>query len=123
MAPVRSGESFIGARILGDIGEFRRHFSRPAALALTPRKPSQYDAHHMKQQRPATTTRKQDSHDRIVEVASRGLRRDGCDSLGVADVMKQAGLTHGGFYAHFSSRDHLVAEAIEMAGRTSRAFM
>src|SRR5262245_56157952 len=91
--------------------------------ALTLRKPAQYDGRHMKTQTANAASRKQDSHDRIVEVASRGLRRDGCDSLGVADVMKQAGLTHDGFYAHFASRDRLVAEAIEQAGRTSRAFM
>jgi TetR/AcrR family transcriptional regulator, transcriptional repressor for nem operon len=67
--------------------------------------------------------RKEQSHDRIVEVASRAIRRSGCSSLAVADVMKQAGLTHGGFYAHFSSRDALVAEAIERAGRDLRAQM
>jgi len=41
----------------------------------------------------------------------------------VADVMKQAGLTHGGFYAHFESRDALLAEAIERAGRDSALAM
>lgn len=67
-----------------------------------------------------TTSRKEQSHDRIVEVAARAVRRSGCSSLAVADVMKQAGLTHGGFYAHFSSRDALLAEAIERAGRDAR---
>ena len=52
------------------------------------------------------------SHERIVKAASRRIRRDGVDNVGVAELMKQAGLTHGGFYRHFGSRDDLVAEAI-----------
>ena len=66
---------------------------------------------------PAQPTRREATHDRIVEVAARTLRRSGYAGVGVADVMKQAGLTHGGFYAHFESRDALLAEAIERAGR------
>jgi len=66
-------------------------------------------------------TRREATHDRIVEVAARTLRRNGYAGVGVADVMKQAGLTHGGFYAHFESRDALLAEAIERAGRDSAA--
>ena len=42
-------------------------------------------------------------------MAARALRRNGYAGVGVADVMKQAGLTHGGFYAHFPSRDALLA--------------
>jgi len=61
--------------------------------------------------------RREATHDRIVEVAARTLRRQGYAGVGVADVMKQAGLTHGGFYAHFESRDALLAEAVERAGR------
>jgi TetR/AcrR family transcriptional repressor of nem operon len=48
-------------------------------------------------------------------VASRRVRRDGIGNIGVAELMKQAGLTHGGFYRHFDSRDELVAEAIAEA--------
>ena len=55
------------------------------------------------------------SHDRIVKAASRRIRRDGIDNVSVAELMKQAGLTHGGFYRHFDSRDDLVAEAIDAA--------
>jgi AcrR family transcriptional regulator len=58
-----------------------------------------------------------------VEVAARALRRNGYAGVGVADVMKQAGLTHGGFYAHFPSRDALLAEALVQAGRDSAALM
>ncbi|WP_050568538.1 TetR/AcrR family transcriptional regulator [Dickeya chrysanthemi] len=60
-------------------------------------------------------TRKQITHERIVEVASRAIRRAGTNGVGVADMMKEAGLTHGGFYAHFESRDALVVEAIQRA--------
>ena len=64
-------------------------------------------------------TRKQETHERIVDVAARAIRRHGYAGVGVADVMKEAGLTHGGFYAHFDSRDALMVEALERAGRES----
>jgi TetR/AcrR family transcriptional repressor of nem operon len=64
-------------------------------------------------------SRKQETHERIVDVAARAIRRQGYAGVGVADVMKEAGLTHGGFYAHFESRDALLVEALERAGRQS----
>ena len=64
-------------------------------------------------------TRKQETHERIVDVAARAIRRHGYAGVGVADVMKEAGLTHGGFYAHFDSRDALLVEALDRAGRES----
>ena len=67
--------------------------------------------------------RKQLTHDRIVETAARAIRRTGFHGVGVADIMKEAGLTHGGFYAHFASRNALLAEALERAGRESAARM
>ncbi len=48
---------------------------------------------------------------RIVEVAGRLFRENGFDGIGVADLMKGAGMTHGGFYGHFDSKDDLAAEA------------
>jgi TetR/AcrR family transcriptional repressor of nem operon len=63
--------------------------------------------------------RKRQSHTRIVEAASRALRERGYAGVGVADVMREAGLTHGGFYAHFPSRDALLVAALEHAGRAS----
>ncbi len=60
--------------------------------------------------------RKEVTHDRIVEVAARAIRRSGYAGTGVADIMKEAGLTHGGFYAHFASRETLLAEAADRAG-------
>ena len=65
-------------------------------------------------------SRKQLTHERIVDTAARALRGTGFHGVGVADVMKQAGLTHGGFYAHFPSRDVLLAEALQRAGEHSR---
>lgn len=56
------------------------------------------------------------THARILEVAARALRQHGAAGVRVAEVMQQAGLTHGGFYAHFESREALLAEAIESAG-------
>ena len=58
---------------------------------------------------------KQRTHDRIVEIASRRLREKGLEGIGVADLMKEAGLTVGGFYKHFASRDDMVAEAMKLA--------
>ncbi|HEY2926543.1 TetR/AcrR family transcriptional regulator [Piscinibacter sp.] len=72
---------------------------------------------------PAKPTRREATHERILDVAARSLRRNGYAGVGVVDVMKQAGLTHGGFYAHFDSRDALLAEAIERAGRDSATTM
>jgi AcrR family transcriptional regulator len=67
-------------------------------------------------------TRKEISHERIVDAAARALRRSGYAGTGVADIMKEAGLTHGGFYAHFESRDALLAEAVTKAGRDNAAW-
>jgi TetR/AcrR family transcriptional repressor of nem operon len=58
---------------------------------------------------------KQKTHEKIVETASKRLREEGLEGIGVADLMKEAGLTVGGFYKHFASRDDLVAEAIQSA--------
>jgi TetR/AcrR family transcriptional regulator, transcriptional repressor for nem operon len=55
------------------------------------------------------------THSRIVKNASYGLRQNGAKGLSVVDLMKLAGLTHGGFYNHFDSRAALVAEAIAFA--------
>lgn len=63
--------------------------------------------------------RKALTHERILETAARAIRRAGFQGVGVADIMKEAGLTHGGFYAHFASRDALLVEALAHAGRQS----
>lgn len=55
---------------------------------------------------------KQKTHDAIIEAAAERIRLGGLEGLGVAAVMAEAGLTHGGFYAHFRSRDALFAAAI-----------
>jgi TetR/AcrR family transcriptional repressor of nem operon len=59
---------------------------------------------------------KEATHARIVDAAARAIRRSGYNGTGVADIMKSVGLTHGGFYAHFSSREAMLAEAADHAG-------
>ena len=58
---------------------------------------------------------KAETHARIVSVAARRFRELGLEGIGVADVMKEAGVTVGGFYKHFESRDELVVEALAAA--------
>jgi AcrR family transcriptional regulator len=67
----------------------------------------------------AKPSRKELSHDRILDAAARAVRRVGYEGVGVADVMKEAGLTHGGFYAHFESREAMLSEAIAHAAKES----
>ncbi len=57
---------------------------------------------------------------RIIDVASQLFRQHGFDGIGIVDVMKQAGLTHGGFYGNFKSKEDLAARASEHAFDTSR---
>src|SRR3954465_244488 len=71
----------------------------------------------------AATRSKEATHERIVEAAARSIRRSGYNGTGVADIMKDAGLTHGGFYAHFPSRETMLAEAADRAGSESVAMM
>lgn len=59
--------------------------------------------------------RKQQTHEQIVQTAARRFRESGVDGVSIANLMKEAGLTHGGFYKHFESRDDLVAEALACA--------
>src|SRR6266704_5808508 len=71
----------------------------------------------------AASRSKEATHERIVEAAARAIRRSGYNGTGVADIMKDAGLTHGGFYAHFPSREAMLAEAADRAGGESVAMM
>jgi len=66
-------------------------------------------------------SRKEATHERIVAAAARAIRRSGYSGTGVADIMKDVGLTHGGFYAHFASREAMLAEAADRAGAESVA--
>jgi TetR/AcrR family transcriptional repressor of nem operon len=68
---------------------------------------------------PKSGSKKELTRERIVRAAARALRKHGYEGIGVAAVMKDAGLTHGGFYAHFDSRDALLAEAAEQAAAES----
>ena len=61
-------------------------------------------------------SKKEQTRERILRAAARAIRKHGYEGVGVADVMREAGLTHGGFYAHFASRAALLAQAAEQAG-------
>jgi AcrR family transcriptional regulator len=69
----------------------------------------------------ARAAAKEASHERILSVAARAIRRSGYAGTGVADIMKEAGLTHGAFYAHFPSREAMLAEAASRACAESAA--
>jgi TetR/AcrR family transcriptional regulator, transcriptional repressor for nem operon len=64
---------------------------------------------------PWSKDRKRQTRERIVEVAATAFRQHGIAQVGVADVMHRAGLTHGGFYAHFASKDDLLFAALAHA--------
>lgn len=64
---------------------------------------------------------KAETHKRIVAEASRRFRSDGIDATGLQPLMKALGLTHGGFYAHFKSKDALVEEALQAAANDANA--
>ena len=70
-----------------------------------------------------TKEEKAKTHERIVEIAAERVREEGLDRPGVAEIMRAAGLTHGGFYKHFGSRDDLIAEATERAVANSDKFV
>ena len=55
------------------------------------------------------------NHELIVNTAARRIRRDGVENVAVAELMRDVGLTHGGFYRHFNSREELVAESVAAA--------
>ena len=66
---------------------------------------------------------KDKTHARILDSASRLLRERGVDGASVGDVMKDAGLTHGGFYKHFANKDALVESALDAAFATFTAML
>ncbi len=68
----------------------------------------------------ARAERKEKSHERILDSAARLLRERGIAGAGVADVMKGAALTVGGFYAHFASKEALINEALRRTGASTR---
>jgi TetR/AcrR family transcriptional repressor of nem operon len=68
-------------------------------------------------------THKQETRQKVVKAAAAAVRAKGPDGVGVAEIMAEAGLTHGGFYAHFPNKEALVAAAIEEAfGQSRRRF-
>lgn len=65
-------------------------------------------------------THKSETHAKLVGLAGRALREKGPEGLAVAELMQAAGLTHGGFYAHFKSKDALLVEALETVFQESK---
>jgi TetR/AcrR family transcriptional repressor of nem operon len=65
-------------------------------------------------------THKSETHAKLVRLAGRALRAKGPEGLAVAELMQAAGLTHGGFYAHFKSKDALLVEALECVFQESK---
>lgn len=63
---------------------------------------------------------REETRRRVIDVAARRFRKDGIEAAGVAGLMADAGLTHGGFYAHFPSKEALVRDAVVAALTTSR---
>jgi AcrR family transcriptional regulator len=111
--------SSLGQRILEDL----RKSDAPNTRLITNERSNMiaiiFSRRHSMSRTP--NSRKDETHERIVDVAARAIRKHGYAGLGVAEVMRQAGLTHGGFYAHFASRDALLVEALERAQRDSAA--
>jgi TetR/AcrR family transcriptional regulator, transcriptional repressor for nem operon len=66
---------------------------------------------------------KEKTREQIVETAARAFREGGVAGTGIGELMGRAGLTHGGFYAHFPSKDALVGEACDCAVEQSWAQM
>ena len=62
---------------------------------------------------------KQQSHEQIVSTAANCFREYGVDGISIANLMKAVGMTHGGFYKHFKSRDDLVTQALDAALQSS----
>src|SRR5579872_7199925 len=64
---------------------------------------------------PWTDEHKERTRERIVQAAAAALRARGVDGVSIAEIMAEAGLTHGGFYAHFGSKDDLLRAALDAA--------
>lgn len=64
---------------------------------------------------------KEQTRRRIIETAARRFRKEGVEAVGIAGLMADAGLTHGGFYAHFASKEELVRAALEEASDQGHA--
>jgi TetR/AcrR family transcriptional repressor of nem operon len=70
-----------------------------------------YDGYHIKQMR-YSAQHKEQTHDRLVKKAAEEFRRRGVQGIGIAKLMGELGLTHGGFYAHFDDKNALVSAAV-----------
>jgi TetR/AcrR family transcriptional regulator, transcriptional repressor for nem operon len=86
-----------------------------------PPTPAWYYIYHINRERKMRydAEHKARTRERVLQEAVLAIRADGPERLGVAEVMKRAGLTHGGFYAHFESREALLAAAAAAMFETS----
>jgi len=66
---------------------------------------------------------KRNTRERIVETAAAAFRQNGADKVGVSEIMQEAGLTHGGFYAHFASKEDLLIEALGYASEEANELL
>ncbi len=87
----------------------------PAKSASSARRPALQDGEKQR------GGRKQATREKVLAAAARAIREQGPTRVGVLEIMRQAGLTHGGFYAHFASKEELVAEAIAWMFGQARA--
>lgn len=60
------------------------------------------------------------TRERIIKTAAAAFRRHGIAQIGIADIMREAGLTHGGFYAHFKSKNELLPKRLDKPSRRWR---
>ncbi len=63
-----------------------------------------------------------ENRERVIKASSRQFRQNGFDGIGIADLMKSAGMTHGGFYKQFKSKDNLIEEACTAAIKENLQF-
>ncbi|WP_054696579.1 TetR/AcrR family transcriptional regulator [Desulfosarcina cetonica] len=66
---------------------------------------------------------RENTYKKIMDIASRRFRKEGIQAVGIAGLMSDAGLTHGGFYSHFKSKEELAVKSIIQALEETRAFL
>ena len=66
---------------------------------------------------------RESTHKKIIDIASRRFRKEGIQAVGIAGLMSDAGLTHGGFYSHFKSKEELAVKAVIQALKETHAFL
>src|SRR3954464_4568846 len=98
------------------------------ALGTQSQRSTSHDCHHATSMMPIMRSAigkraisKQESLDKILDAAARRIREEGLDGAAIVPVMRDAGLTHGAFYSHFSNKDYLANAAFTRAITTGRS--